>query len=123
LINLYWFIFIQGTIKKYNETKIHKEYPNQKSNINNNNFDFIDFQTFSKNEQQTDTGSKKNAEFIKLNTKMHNSNRSSSLHETNSQYKSIKSNHTLNNYCSIHQINGNYQTHDIEYLELSNEHQ
>lgn len=94
------------------------------------NFEFSDFTTFSKNENPSNcnlisktyinsnvmtTAASNNFQFKKIN----NDTDLVSLKETNSQYKSTKSNNTVNNYCSIHQINGNFQTQDIELNQLS----
>jgi hypothetical protein len=102
------------------------------NNIDDNsklqNFEFCDFTTFSKNENQsnqyiisklnntnimTTAASNYLARKINLETDI------ISLKDTNSQYKSFRSNNTFNNYCSIHQINGNFQTHDVEFNQFS----
>lgn len=115
-----------------------KEVQYQKEFVNNNynefnqkmqNFEFSDFTTFSKNENQNNfemmakhsnlyvltTASSNN-----LNKKQHIETDLISFKDGNSQYISIRSNNTLNNYCSIHQINGNFQTQqDHEFNQLS----
>ena len=102
------------------------------SNIDDNsklqNLEFCDFTTFSKNENQSNQYiiSKSNNTNIMTTAASNNLTRKInleadiiSLKDTNSQYKSIRSNNTFNNYCSIHQINGNFQTHDVEFNQFS----
>lgn len=89
----------------------------------NQNFEFCDFTTFSKNEMNSKYTTNTAINITNNQMVQHQgymgSNHASSHHETSSQYKSFRSNNTLNNYCSIHQINGNFQSHDYEYFELS----
>jgi len=114
-----------------NEVKGQKEKYNFKEDyFRYENFEFSDFTTFSKNENLYNCNSitkpfDNNLTMISsernnfLFNKHNNDNDMISVKETNSRYKSTKSNNTLNNYCSIHQINGNFQTLDIEPNQLS----
>lgn len=120
-------------MKKLDEVKGERnntDNNNKEKNPKYQNFEFTDFTTFSKNENPTISHLISKSDNCNVMTtaasnnfppkKLYVENDLISLKENSSQYKSIKSNNTLNNYCSIHQINGNFQTHDIEYNQLSN---
>jgi len=95
------------------------------------NFDFDEFKTFSRMENKgtnemitrarnsCENNFKINSASIPSKITNHELTHFSSFNENNSQYKSIKSNNTSNNYCSIHQINGNFQSYHREFHEIS----
>jgi len=109
-----------------------------KDSLNNNDidpsdkkFEFSDFTTFSKIENQNlnNIYNNDNNQLVSSSSPINNNNnlaKKKSLEtdimfkEINSQYKSTRSYNTLNNYCSIHQINGNFQTQDHELNLFSN---